>query len=269
MAYFSYNTKQNDTTDLGRLYAFSENEEHLSSLIEKMCQDDHVRYQDALYLIGRIRDGKLLERTIDTWLTPVLLDTRFAVETAWIGDDVLTVNIPLIWLKDYPEHVGLRVLLPASDREYWAEDKFEIDTKAERVIFSVKGVINKVEFLEQERQTSMLIELITSAESVIFLIDASVQDVAVDKTIVDKSVDTSREVFNKTVDVVNVAKGLFSKDEGEQKKVPQPSEQQESELSIKTEQQIVFAIQKIETSNACYQLDDSTVERTVVCGLSE
>lgn len=250
---------------LGDIYALSGDEEQLGALIEQMCQDDQSRYQDALYLIGRIRDGRLLQSTLDAWLAPVLVDTRFAMEGSWIGDDVLTVDIPLVWLKDTPEYVGLRVLMPGSDTEYWTDDAFEIDTEQERVIFSVTGVLDKDDVLEQHQQTTMLVELISSAESVVFLVEAAVQEVTVDKNLLDKTVDTSRGVLNTTVGVMNAAKGLFSKDNDEEAEASPSSEQEKAESPGKTERQIVFTIRNIETSNACYNLSENSVKRLSAC----
>ena len=66
-------------------------------------------------------------------------------------------------------------------------------------------------------------------------------------------------------DTVGFYKGLFSKKEGDsQLETLEKNEQQ----SIKMESKIVFALKRIATANACYEMNDNTITRFSSCQMN-
>ena len=140
--------------------------------------------------------------------------------------------------------------------------KVVMDEQANTATFSLQGVINKDDMLRNRVKLPLVVELVHPAQSVAFLVNVSVQDVAVEKNIIDKSVDSSKQVID---DTVGFYKGLFSKKEDDsQLETLEKNEQQ----SIKMESKIVFALQRIATSNACYEMNDNTITRFSSCQMN-
>ena len=247
---------------LGEIYALTGEQKALTNLIRQMYDDKRVTYQDMLYLIGNIQDQQELQNIIQSLFFPVVITTNFNIESSLISEDTLKITIPTIWMKDYAKNLTVQIHFVQEDKTIIAENKVVMDEQANTATFSLQGVINKDDMLRNRVKLPLVVELVHPAQSVAFLVNVSVQDVAVEKNIIDKSVDSSKQVID---DAVGFYKGLFSKKEDDsQLETLEKNEQQ----SIKMESKIVFALQRIATSNACYEMNDNTITRFSSCQMN-
>ena len=247
---------------LGEIYALAGEQKALTNLIRQMYDDKRVTYQDMLYLIGKIQDQQELQNIIQSLFFPVVITTNFNIESSLISEDTLKITIPIIWMKDYAKDLTVQIHFVQEDKTIIAENKVVMDEQANTATFSLQGVINKDDMLRNRVKLPIVVEFVHPAQSVAFLVNVSVQDVAVEKNIIDKSVDSSKQVID---DTVGFYKGLFSKKEGDsQLETLEKNEQQ----SIKMESKIVFALKRIATANACYEMNDNTITRFSSCQMN-
>ena len=247
---------------LGEIYALAGEQKALTNLIRQMYDDKRVTYQDMLYLIGKIQDQQELQNIIQSLFFPVVITTNFNIESSLISEDTLKITIPIIWMKDYAKDLTVQIHFVQEDKTIIAENKVVMDEQANTATFSLQGVINKDDMLRNRVKLPLVVELVHPAQSVAFLVNVSVQDVAVEKNIIDKSVDSSKQVLD---GAVGFYKGLFSKKEdNSQLETLEKNEQQ----SIKMESKIVFALQRIATANACYEMNDNTITRFSSCQMN-
>ena len=247
---------------LGEIYALAGEQKALTNLIRQMYDDKRVTYQDMLYLIGKIQDQQELQNIIQSLFFPVVITTNFNIESSLISEDTLKITIPIIWMKDYAKDLTVQIHFVQEDKTIIAENKVVMDEQANTATFSLQGVINKDDMLRNRVKLPIVVEFVHPAQSVAFLVNVSVQDVAVEKNIIDKSVDSSKQVLD---GAVGFYKGLFSKKEdNSQLETLEKNEQQ----SIKMESKIVFALQRIATANACYEMNDNTITRFSSCQMN-
>ncbi len=236
---------------LGKIYALSGERQALADLIQQMSQDNRVTYQDMLYLIGKVQDQQDLQNIIQSLLNPVIAATNFSVESSLLGEDIFKITIPTVWMKDHQENLTVQAHLVQEDNVVTAEKKVARDNEMKTATFSLQGIMNKDDMLRNRVELPLVIELVHPAQTIAFLVKANVQNVAVDKNFLDKSVDGSKQVFD---DSVGFYKGLFSKKENQDSESETPKS--DVSQSQKTESRIVFDLQRIATSNACYQMNE-------------
>lgn len=239
-----------NTRMLGEIYAVSNDEEQLSQLIAQMCQDDNMRYQDALFLIGMIRDGKLLRETIDTFVAPSLADIRFETGSEYLGlgADTLKISLPAIWLRQDARNFAIGVKLLEEQKEFSWFEKVEFDEENKNASFVFEDIMDTDEFIEQRKQATMLVKLADIAQPVTLFVDVGVKDIAVEDSLLDKSGKT----VNKAAKYVT---NIFSK-----------NQETAEAKTAKMKPVIDFAIKEIMTSSGvCYGVHDSMLEKLSAC----
>lgn len=119
--------------------------------------------------------------------------------------------------------------------------------------FHFEGLLDKSDILDQRTRRPIAITLSDSSQATALLLEVDVEDVEVGKNILDKSLEKSGEVLES-------ASKLYDKffSDGEE----QPSE---SGPTAKFEPRIVFARKELKTSNACYAVNDSVLEKQSEC----
>ncbi len=249
---------------LGDIHALSHDEETLADLIRQMYQDDRVKYQDTLYLIGKIRDGKLLRNVLDFSLQPALVEIDFRVArnllTAW-KKDRFVVSIPDIWVKYDPENFTIKVMLADGKKTYSPDKDLEVDKDNNKVNYFFKGIINEEEFLKQQKHETLIVELQDIAQTASLLVDVSVEERRAKENILDKSLDTPKQALDATK---KLYKGWFSKDKDAESQKPSSQEEKQEETT-KTEKALRFKIREIAISERCYRMNDSMLERVSEC----
>ena len=249
---------------LGEIYALSGERLALADLIRQMSQDNRVTYQDTIYLIGKIQDQQDLQNIMQSLFPPLITNTNFSVESSLLGgDDTFKITIPTLLMKDSLDNLTVQAHLIQENKTVTAEKKIAVDNEAKTATFSLQGIINKDDIFRNRVELPLVIELVHPAQTIAFSAKAYVQDVAVEKNFIDKSVEGSKQMLD---DTVGFYKGLFSKKEEQvaESKTPKTDVSQ----SQKAESRIVFDLQRIATSNACYQIDENTVIRFSQCPLN-
>ncbi|MBD3305401.1 hypothetical protein GF348_03430 [candidate division KSB3 bacterium] len=298
---------------LGELYALSDDDDRLTELIVRMYDDDQIRYQDTLHLIGKIRDGRLLEETFGTVVSPTLNAIDFRLDSPLLyGDDVLMVRIPDRWGMPASDHVRMSLLPLDEETEYmpvarrrclllteqtvtalqqaglprqtlavleedFLYEEYEKEALLSRLTekigalpddtlrlimkyahpmteFQFEGILEKGKLLEQRRSRSIVMRLSDpSQQAAALLFDVAVQDVEVEKTILDKSLEKPGEALETVATFYN----SWFADEQEEGSAESPT--------AKTEPRIVFVMRELKTSDACYHINGQAVSRQTGC----
>lgn len=192
-----------NTRILGEIYALSDDEENLTQLISKMYNNDKVRYQDALYLVGKVRNENLLRNVLDTFLQPSLADVHFRLERKWKTlwkKDRLFVSIPAIWTRHAPEDFPITIKFLNAEREFVSETS-TVDEEKKTVHYFFKGVINEKDFLWRREHKTMVVKLKDPAQTISLYVDVRVKDESKEK-------DKTKLAINFSIKEIHTSAGV-------------------------------------------------------------
>lgn len=230
---------------LGEVYALSQRDPQLCSLITDMTQNEQVRYQDAFYLFGKIRHENLLRSTLDSALKPYLNHIHARLEDDSLNpfaDEALIISLPTILLQ--PDLANISIFLRCLNKSgvFAPEEQAEIDQEADVVRLRFRGVLDSEDLIEHRARRILVLKLSDGLGTVSVRIDVSVRDVVVDGNVLDKTGD----FIKGTIDSV------FS----EKSDTP----------SVKTRPEIFFTFQEIATdTGVCYSIDEGGLEHVTRC----
>lgn len=96
---------------LGEIYILEKDSKKINELMDKMVEEDKVRNQDILYLVGKLPEIKKLNIIKDQ-----ILNIDVKLKEATLSSDKLEVFVPIKWILD--DFVSLKISLNINGNDY-------------------------------------------------------------------------------------------------------------------------------------------------------
>ena len=240
-----------NTRILGEAYALAKDEKMLSQHITHMMSDNRINYQESLVLVGKVRDTTLLQETINHVLAPGVENIQFSLEPEYFSKDALRITLPEIWFKQQPESFNVILQFPDKIVELSTEN-VEIQPGQMSYIFS--DVLDSGEFLELRDSKKMIVTLNHPVEPIKLLVRIQTEEILVDKNVIDRSVDTTKQYGMQAFKFIN---SYFSEEKN--------ASQDIKPANKKVERVIVFNKQEVKVQEDCYQVTKQAIQKVKQC----
>ena len=195
-----------NTTVLGEMYALTDDNEKLSSLIKQVTTDERIGYQNALYLIGTIRDGALLKQQIDTVITPQFHLIEPTIDHSMFGKDSLLLILPDEWTQSAGKNLVMNARFLDGGPIFSPEEQTNIEVKNGTRAFLFNKMFDEKELIRQKARKILLLKLSDGVQTVAVRKDATIQEIS-KKGLLSKGTESVVVFTPKELKTVNACYG--------------------------------------------------------------
>ncbi len=166
-----------NTTVLGEMYAFTEDDEKLTALIKQVIEDERSGYKNALYLVGTIRDGELLKQHIDDFIAPQFHLIESKVDHSIFGNDSLLLTLPDDWIQTTREKLVVNARF-IDGRKIFFPERTNNKSKSDTQTFLFSNVFDEQELIRQKALKILLLKMSDGIQTLTVRIDATIEEIS-------------------------------------------------------------------------------------------
>jgi len=231
---------------LGDIISEQKDSGKLEVALEKAIENDMVRNQDVLHLIGKMPTSKYLAKMKDQ-----ILSISARVEPKMLRKDNVILSIPYRWILDDPDN--LDVTLEVGGDEYTA-GSVKYLKKAKMMEITYNKAVDADDLIEENKEVVVNANIKTKAGKVTITGILKPFFDAAEADIIDKGTNFSKKTSNKAI---KWTKGLLTKSKEASEKISKENGAKEK----RDKNAVKFVLEKIVCDNQCFQIVDDKIQK--------